>query len=355
MTASSEEIAIEADSPGRRLALRVHRFGRPGARPKVYCQAGLHADEMPGPLILHHLMALLGQGVVGEIVVVPLANPGGFAQWLNHKPQGRNDLGTGGNFNRGFADLTAIRPALTDDPAANRPLIRAAMLQALEATPAPDEAAFLKRQLLILSHDADVALDLHCDHFAVPHLYASPTRPDLTDLLSSCMGAELALIAQTSGGHAFDEALSAPWAALGQPLGCYSATLEYRGQFDVSDALAQQDAANLMTFLAAIGAVDGPSIPAHAPAPQRPLAAALEAFAPQGGIVTWNQRPGAEVTKGQPIAHITDPTTGLRLPVPAPCDGLLFRQELWRHCLRGQSLGHVAGHLPLRQGDLLSN
>ena len=56
------------------------------------------------------------------------------------------------------------------------------------------------------------------------------------------------------------------------PAGCFSSTLEYRGQFDVDDAMAAQDAANLMTFLSAIGAVKGwNEKPAHADAVHLPF------------------------------------------------------------------------------------
>nr|WP_227754335.1 succinylglutamate desuccinylase/aspartoacylase family protein [Stagnihabitans tardus] len=301
------------------MHVMLHRFGTAKSRPKVYLQAGLHADEMPGPLILHHLKSLLEDAeIIGEILIVPLANPIGFAEWLHDKPQGRRHLASGQNFNRGFPDAP---------------------------TDTPDENAALRSLLLSLSQDADHVLDLHCDHFAVPHLYTTPRHPERTDLLASCMGARLALIAEVSGGHAFDEA---------NP-GGFAATLEYRGQFDVSDALAQADALGLMTYLGAVGAIAPQGAPLHAPAPHLPLAGALEALAPQGGIVTWEAAPGDEVHKGQPIAQVTDPMTGLRLPVPAPCDGLLFRQELWRLCLRGQSLAHVAGREPARSGDLLSD
>ena len=45
---------------------------------KVYLQAGLHADEMPGVLVLQHLMALLDEAekrgqILGEVLVVPAA------------------------------------------------------------------------------------------------------------------------------------------------------------------------------------------------------------------------------------------------------------------------------------------
>ncbi len=37
------------------------RYGTPGARPKAYLQAGLHADEFPGMLALHILRPMLAR------------------------------------------------------------------------------------------------------------------------------------------------------------------------------------------------------------------------------------------------------------------------------------------------------
>ena len=49
-----------AGHPAR--ASTVLRFGTPGARPKAYLQAGLHADELPGMLVLHKLARLPRRG-----------------------------------------------------------------------------------------------------------------------------------------------------------------------------------------------------------------------------------------------------------------------------------------------------
>ncbi|NTT86180.1 succinylglutamate desuccinylase/aspartoacylase family protein [Tabrizicola fusiformis] len=363
---------LAADSPGSSLALTCLRFGAPGARPKAYLQAGLHADEMPGVLTLQHLIPLLetaeAEGrIAGEVLVVPLANPIGFAQWVQGKPQGRQDLGTMQNFNRGFPDLAALagddlEERLGDDPAQNVQAIRAAFGRALAAAPAPDQGAALRLALMGWSHDADHVLDIHCDHHAVLHLYASPARPGDTAALCRAMGAELALIEEISGGHAFDEAHSASWVLLRRcfgdrfpiPAACFATTLELRGQMDVDDATAARDAAGLMDYLTAVGVLAGQAILSHPDARHLPLSGALEVFAPQGGVVTWAARPGDTVTEGQVLGHVTDPMMRLRLPVTAPCAGLLFRIELWPSCLRGQGLAHVAGAEPRRSGDLLS-
>ncbi|MEZ5798067.1 MAG: M14 family metallopeptidase [Paracoccaceae bacterium] len=366
----TEIVALSGPSPGTGRCLTRHHWGPPDARPKVYLQGGLHADEMPGPLALFHLMQALDRAeaegrIAGHIVVVPLANPIGLSEWLLHKPLGRRDLEGAHNFNRGYPDLARlagdrIEGQLGADPAGNTRLIRAAFAQALADQAPRTEVDDLRLRLIQGSCDADHVLDLHCDHRAVLHLYASTAQPQTTDLLARCTGARLALIEDTSGGHAFDEAHTAPWRALQArfgdrfpiPSACFSTTLEYRGQLDTSDALAEQDAQGLLAFLAATGALrDGPA-PAHPPAEQQPLAGAIEATATFGGIVSWITAPGDRVTEGQVLGHVTDAATRHRVAIPAPATGLLFRQELWPTCLKGQGLCHVAGAEPRRQGDL---
>ncbi len=44
----SERLTLMSPSPGTRRELLIHRFGTAGSGPKVYIQAGLHADEWPG-------------------------------------------------------------------------------------------------------------------------------------------------------------------------------------------------------------------------------------------------------------------------------------------------------------------
>lgn len=367
----TETVALSGPSPGTTRTLTRHHWGKAGRGPKIYLQAGLHADEMPGPLALFHLMTLLDQAetageIAGHIVVVPLANPIGLSEWLLHKPVGRRDLEGAHNFNRGYPDLAALtgdalEASLGDDLIANSATIRAAFATALAALKPETEVDDLRIRLMQGSHDADIVLDLHCDHRAVMHFYASTARPEVTDLLGRCTGSVLALIEDVSGGNAFDEAHTAPWRVLRErfgervPLPCFSTTLEYRGQGEVSDATAMEDAVGLMAFLAGVEALTSGPTPAHGAAEELPLAGAVEFIAPIGGIVTWLTVPGDRVTEGQILGHITDPATRARIEIGAPTTGLLFRQELWTTCLKGQGLCHVAGSEIRRQGNLLSN
>jgi predicted deacylase len=136
---------------------------------------------------------------------------------------------------------------------------------------------------------------------------------------------------------------------------CFSTTLEYRGQGDVSDATAVRDAEGLMAFLAGVGVLTGGPAPPHEPAEEMPLAGAVEFMAPIGGIVSWVTAAGDRVTEGQVLGHVTDAAARRRVEILAPTTGLLFRQELWTTCLKGQGLCHVAGTEIRRKGDLLSN
>ena len=99
-------------APGTRREVVSFHYGPASSGRKVYIQASLHADELPGMLVAHHLrqklLALEAQGaLLGEVVLVPVANPIGLAQTLLRAAHGRFDLATGENFNRHYAPLLA--------------------------------------------------------------------------------------------------------------------------------------------------------------------------------------------------------------------------------------------------------
>ena len=56
MPTTTERIPLPSPAPGTERSLLVHHYGRPGARPKVYVQAALHANEIPGLLVAQHLL-----------------------------------------------------------------------------------------------------------------------------------------------------------------------------------------------------------------------------------------------------------------------------------------------------------
>jgi uncharacterized protein len=371
----TETHTLPSATPGTRQELISLHYGQPGTGPKVYLQAALHADEVPGMLVAYHLRqrlaALEAEGrVTGEIVLVPAANPLGLAQWLLRAPQGRFDAVSGENFNRQFADLapTVVArcgPELGGDAAANQARVRAALREAAGALNAVTPLEVLRRTLLTLAIDADVVLDLHCDGEALLHLYTTPgTWAAEGELLARCIGSEVALLAEHSGGEPFDEACSMVWpdiaarlpAGVPLPNGCMAATIELRGEHDVDHALARRDAEALLVYLHHRGALKldpAPALP-DLKRPPTPLAGSIPMHAPHGGVLAFLRDIGSQVQAGDVVAEVIDPLNGLATPIAAPVAGLFFARDCKRFAHAGMALGKVAGTQALREGALLS-
>ncbi len=88
------EHALLSPSLGHQKHLVSFTYGDPQARPKVYIQGSLHAEELPGMLVSHHLRSALEAAeregrLSGCVMLVPAANPIGLAQRLDHKAMGR--------------------------------------------------------------------------------------------------------------------------------------------------------------------------------------------------------------------------------------------------------------------------
>jgi len=368
----TEQIALSPLAPGASLSLIAQRFGEAGARPQVYVQASLHADEIPGMIAAHHLRerltALEAEGrIKGEIVLVPAANPIGLAQRVLGDHIGRFNLADGVNFNRGYPHLVPkvaerIEGKLTGDGEANLRLIREALGAELDAWEAGNPAEVMKKALLTLAIGADIVLDMHCDSEAVTHLYTHTRSAEALAPLSALLGARAYLLAEESGDEPFDEACSRPWAELADrfpdqpiPFGCHSATLEFRGERDVTHELARADAAALVDFLTLRGVISGetPEVPEPLCEPT-PLAASEPVTAPATGIVVFRADVGDQVKAGDVIAEIIDPHTGAAANATAGTDGVMFARILLRFATQGMRLAKVAGTKATRTGKLLS-
>ena len=87
MAIKKRAIQLPSMTPGTHRTVSVLSFGKTGARPKVYMQAAIHANEMPGTMALHHLMPMLTEAdqkglIQGEIILVPTVNPIGQSQLI---------------------------------------------------------------------------------------------------------------------------------------------------------------------------------------------------------------------------------------------------------------------------------
>ena len=370
----SSQHSLISPALGTQRTLTSLHFGQAGSGAKAYIQASLHADELPGMLVAHHLRALLeaaetaGQ-MQGEVVLVPMANPIGLNQTTMHHQLGRFELASMENFNRNYPDFFAlvkdvVAGQLGDDAEANKTVIRTAMRQALEAERPVTELHSLRNTLMRLAHDADVVLDLHCDFEAAVHLYVEQAMVDQMMPLAAYLGAEAVLWANGSGGSiSFDEALSGPWWRLKAhfadrapiPLACASTTVELRGQLDVSSDLAAQDAQAIFHFLQHRGIVAGtaPALPAPA-CEATPLTGTDSLHAPHSGVIDFAVKPGDRVHKGQTIAHVIDPIANRSTEVRAGTDGVVYARINLRWATTDLELCRIAGATPMRSGNLLS-
>jgi hypothetical protein len=367
---------LVSPSLGSFKTLSSFHFGAPGRGPKIYIQASLHAEELPGMLVAHHLRAVLELAEAAghlscEIVLVPVANPIGLAQRLDHKPMGRFELDTSENFNRCYPDLAAaVEPAVQDklgaDARANVTIVRHAMGAYLTNWQPSTELQSLRRTLLQLAHDADYVLDLHCDCEGVLHFYTEEACWTQMDILAHFLGAQAILLAKSSGNRPFDECLSGAWWQLADrlkakgidtqlPQGCCSTTIELRGELDVHHDLAQTDALAILNWLRHIDALTdqaaGPLPTARCPA--TPLAGSETLRAPAAGLVVFAAEPGQVLAVGDLVVEVINPIANQVHRITAGVAGMFYARIRDRYITAGGELGKIAGAVAFRSGELL--
>ena len=370
MTHEVTRIPLIAMAPGTERSLLVHRFGTPGTRPKAYLQAGIHADEIPGLLVLQHVIGKLMEAdasgdILGEIIVIPFANPIGLGQRFQGDLLGRYEFRAGGNFNRGFPYFDAaigdrVEGKLGPDAEENIALIRAAFMAEVEAYPANNELLQWRREVMLLAGDADFVFDLHCDSEAVLYLYLGTQNwPGAADF-SAQMGSLVTLLTDDSGGGSFDESFSRPWSTLCKRFGdefpippaCLSSTIELRGTADVGDEFAAGDADNLYRFFQRRGLIAGDAGPLpEAQCDATPMEGVDYVVAPSAGIVTYLKAPGDHIKTGETVAELVDPSTPdpatARIELKSQTDGVMFGRTLMKFAIPGQRICTIAGPEPL--------
>jgi predicted deacylase len=338
-------------TPGTTRSIAWLRFGRAGARPKVYIQAAIHANELPGAIALHHLMPMLVEAdragrVRGEVIVVPTVNPIGQSQLVGNTHLGRYDLLSRDNFNRNWLDLSGavaerVGRRLGRDAAANVALIRGAALAALHAMKPVNELGTMRVEMMKLSIDADIVLDLHCDMEAVLHLFtAAPDIKGAAQELAADLG-----VACTMYNEPFAEALTfsgtngALWPRLAArfpgaaiPQACFSTTVELRSQHQVTHEQGASDAKNLYRYLVRRRVLAGRAgpLPRLKSAPT-PIAGMDVGYCPTRGFLVYRVPAGAKLRKGDVVCEIVDPADPrgpkARTPMVSRTDGILFSRR----------------------------
>ena len=370
----SQKHAISFEDSPASFALTSLHFGAAGAGKKVYIQASLHADEVPAMLVAHFLRRELAQleeqgRVLGEIILVPAANPLGLSQAIQGAPFGRFDLASGINFNRFYKHVSAdlkesLKGKLGPDAQANVALVREHARRSVAEWKAENPTQELKKILLGMAIDADIMLDLHCDNEAVLHLYTGTPLAGQVKPLAALLGAHATLLARESGGEPFDEACSRLWWDLADhfgpetpiPMACIGVTVELRGEMDVRYDLAEKDAHGLLQYLAYQGVLDiGRDPLPPLVAEPTPLEGVEPLSSPHSGVLVFHKRLGDRVQENEAVADIVNPVSGKVTTLRATRSGILFASTAHRHLLRGMHVCKIAGDAAVRSGSLLGN
>lgn len=284
-----EDVSLMVASDAGHLApVRAWRLTGHGGGPRVHLQAGIHADEVAGMLVLHRLLPRLAEAhasgrLRGTVTIVPQANPLGIAQFHGGRLLGRFHEATHRNFNRHFIESAARQQ------------------------PATTFAAWQKA-ILKLACDARIVLDLHTDAEALPYLYVHQGFwPEARDLAAS-LGAEFVILWDEDKDGAFEGAMLAHWMEEGACAGRLVTTVELRGQSDVRDALAAQDAQGIYAFLCARGVIEGPAGQGERSGEWSGEVVAIgnmeTLFAPVSGVLVYERELGDRLAEGEPVARI---------------------------------------------------
>ena len=280
-----QEVGFELeDDVGRPVKVTGWRFTGAGDAPSAYLQAGVHADEIPGMLVLHKLMARLHEAEAsgllrGTVTIVPQANPFGIGQFRQGRILGRFHDATGRNFNRGFLESIAAQTPRTN----------------LE---------IWQKKLVALAADADIILDLHTDDEALPYIYFHKALWPAARDLSAALGSSVAILWDDMGDGAFEEAAVLPWLEENNFEGRIATTIELRGQADVDDRLAQQDVDGLYDFLCARGVIAQDVTLPDWKGIATPTAHMETLFAPAAGVLIFERALGEIIEEGAIIARI---------------------------------------------------
>ena len=181
--------------------------GQLDGAPSAYLQAALHGGELPGVVAIDALMPKLRDAeaegrVLGDVTIVPSANPIGRAQYHVRRAAGPLPSGHAHQFQ---PRLPADRPAGCGAAAA----CRCALSR---------PTAGSRRGWWHCRWAHDIVLDLHCDDEGVPYLYVpAELWPAMADC-AAALGVEAVLTWQDASDGAFEEAAIHPYLASGADL-----------------------------------------------------------------------------------------------------------------------------------------
>jgi uncharacterized protein len=345
-----ERIPVRQLASGEQLEISVYRFSGHKGGPSAYLQASLHGSETQGNWVIAHLLERLPNlDLLGDITLVPCANPYAQNQKQGDYTIGRFDPVDGDNWNRTFQNLSHLAEECSIQWPRAKTELRARILETLGGLLRPDlpHARYLALTLQKLAAAHDILLDLHCatlcETYAYVPAYAFARFSDLPCRHGLRIGPEF------SG--AMDEAFFVPWWRLGdrveEETGRFPEipegfTLELGQQNWNDPELAAKQAEGILHYLARKGVVAGKFNP---PLFERRYGCELENFltvySPVGGFLKLKAPLGEVVEEGSPFCELLGFKDFQRtiLPCRERCIPITFTNASSVH--QGTELGKV--------------
>jgi predicted deacylase len=302
---------VRSLASGDELSIPVYTFkGTREGAPSAYLQAAVHGSEVQGSLVIAQLIEfLVAHPPLGDIRLVPNANPVGLNEKRGEYTDGRCDPSTGDNWNRMYFLPTKeldwdkfLRKGEKNAETWARfrqELKKNINARAVKPLPYSEKLCLTLQQLSV---DFDHCLDLHCANRSVRHVYV----PSYAAKDAAFLGIPLHLLMDNKFSGAMDEVFFHPWWSLqekiGGPVPVQSFTLELGSHEEISAKGAKQDLAGIVNYLRHRGVLKGASKPARAY--RCNLKDYKLIFAPVGGLADFVALPGKRVKRGDVLARI---------------------------------------------------
>lgn len=311
---------------GAALTVPVYRIKGADDAPSVYIQANMHGAEVQGNAVIFQLLALLKDTqIMGDITLVPYANPVGCNHKNGEYTLGRFDPITGVNWNRMFHfDESIIKPFVRECIGKTNKVIEANFKQLMIATIEEklDHNIYglttgqrIAYQLQRLAHQADYVLDLHTGPISSKHLYC----PEYAQASAKYFDIPHTLLIPNDFDGALDEATFCPWwklqdafAELGiefsinsKDINKESFTVELGSQEQIDLDVALEDAKSIMNYLQYKNVINTTQYKPKTMTRYGCYLKNYKAFySPMGGMVDYLAEFGQPLAAGEPLARI---------------------------------------------------
>jgi len=333
---SKEIMHVGEMASGAKLTVPVYRLkAKDVPEPKgnakkkvssVYIQANMHGAEVQGNAVIYQLLELLKSvKVLGDITLVPYANPVGCNHKNGEYTLGRFDPITGMNWNRMYHfDTEIIKPFVQEcigkDDATIEANFKALMIDTIEQK--LDHNIFglttgqrMAYQLQRLAHQADLVLDLHTGPISSKHLYC----PEYAQESAKYFDIPHTLFIPNEFDGALDEATFCPWWHLqeafsdlgiefsisSKALNKESFTVELGSQEQIDLDVALEDAKSILNYLQYKGVIESTEFQPKEMIRYGCYLKDYKAFySPMGGMVDYLAEFGQPLAAGEPLARI---------------------------------------------------